>query len=265
MARRKLEKFADLHGYPNVHEYGYADLSSPIIAKELAGRWGKRAFDTDRPLILELGCGRGEYTVALAREDKTCNYLGVDRKGARMWYGATEALHLGVTNAAFLRTDIKLLPLAFASGEVSELWITFPDPQMRRTRARLLSSYFFTTYNRFLRSGGLVHLKTDSQFLYVYTLSLLEVNGLEPVVALSNLYQEEMCLVELGIPRILTHYEKQWLGRGKTIKYIRFALPERDQWLEPESEPTPDDYTSWTQVPRGLLYRVEQEYLGESE
>ena len=108
MARRKLEKFADLHSYPNVYEYGYAELSSPEVAGEIAGGWSERAFDADRPLVLELGCGRGEYTVALAQQDATHNYIGVDRKGARMWHGATEALDKGLTNAAFLRTDINL-------------------------------------------------------------------------------------------------------------------------------------------------------------
>lgn len=260
MARRKLEKFADLHSYSNVYEYGYAELSSPEVAGELAGGWSERAFDQERPLVLELGCGRGEYTVALARYDSSHNYIGVDRKGARMWHGATEALELGLTNAVFLRTDINLLPLAFAPSEVSELWITFPDPQMKRTRARLLSSHFFASYNRYVKPGGLVHLKTDSTFLYDYTLSLLEVNGIDPIVVLPNLYEEEDRLVQYGIPRILTHYEKQWLGRGKTIKYIRFALPVQELWLEPESEPVHDDYTSWSQVPGGLLHQVEQAF-----
>lgn len=263
MARRKLEKFADLHSYSNVYEYGYAELSSPEVAEQIAGGWSERAFDADRPLILELGCGRGEYTVALAQQDVTHNYIGVDRKGARMWHGATEALERGISNAAFLRTDINLLPLAFAPGEVSELWITFPDPQMKRTRARLLSSAFFASYNRYLKPDGLVHLKTDSTFLYEYTLSLLEVNGIEPIVALPDLYQEEQVLTQYGIPRILTHYEKQWLGRGKVIKYIRLALPVREQWLEPACEPEHDDYTSWSQVPGGLLHQVEQAFAQE--
>ena len=260
MARRKLEKFADLHSYPNVYEYGYAELPSPELAGSLAGGWSERAFDAERPLILELGCGRGEYTVALAQHDSQSNYLGIDRKGARMWHGATEALAQGLPNAAFLRTDINLLPLAFAPSEVSELWITFPDPQMKRTRARLLSSYFFASYNRYLKPDGVIHLKSDSTFLYEYTLSLLKANDIQPLVALPDLYQEEEVLTQYGIPRILTHYEKQWLGRGKVIKYIRFALPIREHWLEPECEPEHDNYTSWSQVPGGLLHEVEQAY-----
>ena len=134
---------------------------------------------------------------------------------------------------------------------------------MKRTRARLLSSTFLASYNRYLKPDGVVHLKTDSTFLYEYTLSLLEVNGVEPIVALADLYQEEALLTQYGIPRVLTHYEKQWLGRGKVIKYIRFALPMREQWLEPESEPEHDDYTSWSQVPGGLLHQVERAFAQE--
>lgn len=260
MARRKLQKFEDLHSYANVYEYGYAELSTPEMQSALPGSWAERAFDAPRPLVLELGCGRGEYTVALAQALPECNYLGIDRKGARIWSGATEGLSLGLSNAAFLRTDINLLPMIFAPGEVSQIWITFPDPQMKRTRARLLSSYFFETYARFLTPDGLVHLKTDSGFLYEYTLSLLAANGIEPIAALADLYREEEILEQIGVPRILTHYEKQWIGRGKTIKYIRFALPQGVSWIEPECEPEHDDYTSWSQVPGGLLHQVEQEY-----
>ena len=134
---------------------------------------------------------------------------------------------------------------------------------MKRTRSRLLSSAFFASYNRYLKPDGVVHLKTDSTFLYEYTLSLLEVNDIQPLVALPDLYQEEQVLTQYGIPRVLTHYEKQWLGRGKVIKYIRFTLPKRTQWLEPECEPEHDDYTSWSQVPGGLLHQVEQAFAQE--
>lgn len=254
MAKKKLKRFADNRQNPLVHEFPYSLLAEQGCP--VRGKWASDVFFNENPIVLELGCGKGEYTVALAQQDAECNFIGVDRKGARLWTGATQALRGQMPNVAFVRTDIHLIRKIFAPGEVDELWITFPDPQMKKTRARLLSSVFFSLYTSFLKPGGIIHLKTDSNFLYTYTQWLLRANGIEPLADTNDLYAIDNAQ-RIGVPHVLTFYERQWLLRGKSIKYLRFALPHLERFVEPESEPEHDDYTAMTRVDSQLLDSVD--------
>lgn len=188
---------------------------------QLKGKWTSH-FKNNKPIVLELGCGKGEYTVGLAQRDNTKNYIGIDIKGARFWRGAKTALEENLENVAFLRTQIELIDLIFEENEVSEIWITFPDPQIKykRTKHRLTNESFLKKYDKILHPNGLVHLKTDSEFMHGYTLGLLHGLGHEILYANHDVYKNE------GSPRevleIQTFYENQYLDKGKPITYIQF-------------------------------------------
>ncbi len=224
-----------------VFQYPFSRLQSEGFP--LKGHWHKDFFDNDNPIVLELGCGKGEYTVGLARRFPDKNFIGIDIKGARMWTGASEARAEGLHNVAFIRTSIELIESFFAPDEVSEIWITFPDPQMKKVRKRLTSTRFMELYRRILVDNGLVHLKTDSPFLYRYTSLMTELNGLENVCNMVDLYANG----EAGdILDIKTHYERQWLSRGLTIKYISFRLPAEGELAEPDEDIEFDTYRSYS-------------------
>lgn len=249
MAKNKLAKFSDLRDYPHVFEYPYSVATD--VPFDLKGNWHRDFFKNDRPIVLELGCGRGEYTVGLARLFPEKNFIGVDIKGARMWAGATEALRDKMTNVAFLRTQIEIIDRFFASGEVDEIWLTFPDPQMKKATKRLTSTSFLERYRRFLKPDGLIHLKTDSPFMYTYTRILVTENKLPVQVDTDDLYHGTGGVDEiLGIQ---THYEQQWLDRGLTIKYLRFQLPLEGPLIEPEAEIELDPYRSYNRSKRSAL------------
>ena len=196
--------------------------------------------------MLELGCGRGEYTVGLASRYPEKNYIGIDIKGARMWAGAKQAELAGMKNVAFLRTNIEMLTHFFAPNEVAEIWITFPDPQMKKATKRLTSTYFMQRYAQLLQPNGLIHLKTDSPFLYTYTQAMVKENGYPLLVDTSDLYGEGVKGEEADEARALqTHYEHQWLDRGLTIKYLRWQLPVSPLLIEPEIEIEKDTYRSY--------------------
>ena len=174
MGKNKLQKFDDMSGYPHVFQYPFAVLREKGF--DMKGRWNIDFFKNDNPIVLELGCGKGEYAVGLARKYPNKNFIGIDIKGARMWTGAKASLQEGLSNVAFLRTSIELIDHFFAPGEVSEIWITFPDPQMKKVRKRLTSTRFMELYRRLLRPDGLIHLKSDSPFLYTYTCEMVKAN-----------------------------------------------------------------------------------------
>lgn len=194
------------------------------------GDWRSGFFKADRPIVLELGCGRGEYTVALAERDPKRSFIGIDIKGARMYTGARDALDRGIANAGFLRTEIELIESFFAPGEVEEIWITFPDPQMKKVNKRLTSARFLTAYRNILSGNGIVNLKTDSPFLYEFTRRIIEMNSLEVLAESDDLYAEnavdktDQAEALKAAREIKTAYERQWLARGKRIKFIRFRL-----------------------------------------
>ena len=234
--------------YPHVFEYPYSVVDD--VPFEMKGHWGESFFKNDRPIVLELGCGRGEYTVGLGRLFPGKNFIGVDIKGARMWTGATESLQAGMTNVAFLRTQIEIIDRFFAPGEVSEIWLTFSDPQMKKATKRLTSTYFMERYRRFLVDGGRVHLKTDSHFMFTYTRCMVEHNHLPVEVMTEDLYHSGMADEILGIR---TYYEQQWLDRGLNIKYLRFRLPHEGTLAEPDVEIELDDYRSYNRSKRSGL------------
>ncbi len=243
MGKNKLRKFAEMEELPNVIQVPFRDLERSDLS--LRGNWHKDFFGNENPIVLELGCGRGEYTVGLARKFPDKNFIGVDIKGARMWAGAKEAHLTGLKNAGFLRTNIELISRFFAPDEVAEIWITFPDPQMKKTRKRLAATNFLEMYRSILQPGGVINLKTDSPFLYEYTRRVVELNQLPVKANTADLYGE----VPAGsndILEIKTHYEKQWLDRGLTIKYLAFALPAETELQEPETDDIElDSYRSY--------------------
>ena len=254
MSKNKLAKFADMERYP--HVFQAADVATNDTPFAMRGRWHADFFKNDNPIVLELGCGRGEYTVGLGRLFPDKNLIGVDIKGARMWTGATESLEAGMSNVAFLRTHIEFIDRFFAPGEVAEIWLTFSDPQMKKVTKRLTSTYFMARYRRFLQDNGLIHLKTDSNFLFTYTNYMVEANKLPVDFKTDDLYhtlaaeQDEEVKQILGIQ---TYYEQQWIARGLTIKYLKFQLPQQGELVEPDVEIELDDYRSYNRSKRSGL------------
>ena len=245
MGKNKLKKFGEMETFPNVFQFPFAALKENGFP--LKGKWNEEFFHNDNPIVLELGCGKGEYAVGLAKRYPDRNFIGVDIKGARMWTGAKQSVLDGMTNVAFLRTNIELIAEFFAPGEVSEIWITFPDPQMKKVNKRLTSVRFLTLYRKILKENGLVHLKTDSPFLYTYTDASVKLNGFDVEINTDDLYHSGIDDDILGIQ---TFYEKQWLARGLTIKYIKFHLDAATELKEPDIEIDFDTYRSFA---RGYL------------
>lgn len=240
MGKNKLAKFAKMEEYPHVFQFPFATLQEKGF--EMKGRWNELFFKNNNPIVLELGCGKGEYTVGLGKLFPGKNFIGVDIKGARMWTGAKQSLEEGLNNVAFLRTHIELITHFFAQGEVSEIWITFPDPQMSKTSKRMTSTRFMQLYRNILPQDGIIHLKTDSSFMFVYTTEMVKSNSLPVLFETDDLYNSGLAD---DILKIQTFYEQQWLARGLNIKYIKFLCPERDTWIEPEIEIEKDSYRSF--------------------
>lgn len=226
--RNKLAKFAALESFPNV--YQHFDVAGTLLTAchgrltDLRGQWSRQHFGNDLPLTLELACGRGEYTLSLARLDPARNVIGVDVKGARIFQGATRALAEPLPNAAFLRTRIEFLHYFFAPGEISGIWITFPDPFPRKGREnrRLTSPPFLERYRPLLAPGGRIHLKTDDPGLYEYTLETLDtLPWAHNLLAIDDIYAGELPMPELNFK---TYYEAMHLAEGKKIRYVRIGL-----------------------------------------
>ena len=222
MGKDKLRRFEELSHFDRV----FQPRMDEITGKEyfLKGRWKQEVFHNENPLILELGCGKGEYTIGMAKRFPDKNFIGIDIKGARMWKGARSSHEEKILNASFLRTRIELISSFFSRDEVDEIWITFPDPQPteRRKKKRLTCPGFLTRYQGFLVDGGIVHLKTDSELLFDYTLSLAKQNEIEIVDMSSDLYKRS----ELVDPvlEIKTYYEQKFLDAGSNINYLKFRL-----------------------------------------
>ena len=248
MGKNKLQKFADMAAYPHVFEYPYSVAEN--VPFEMKGKWHEKFFKNSNPIVLELGCGRGEYTVGLGRMFPDKNFIAVDIKGARMWSGATESISEGLTNVAFLRTNIEIIERFFAQGEVSEIWLTFSDPQMKKATKRLTSTYFMNRYRQFLKPDGIIHVKTDSNFMFTYTRYMIEENKLPVLFITEDLYHSNLVDDILGIK---TYYEQQWLDRGLSIKYIKFALPQDGVLKEPDVEIELDSYRSYNRSKRSGL------------
>ena len=252
MGKGKLAKFADMETYENVFQYPYSVVEH--VPFEMKGHWHEQYFHNTNPIVLELGCGKGEYTVELAKLYPEKNFIGVDIKGARMWTGATQALNEGLKNVAFLRTNIEIIERFFAKDEVQEIWLTFSDPQMKNPRKRLTSTYFMECYRRFLVDSGIVHLKTDSNFLFTYTTYMVEGNQLPVVFRTEDLYHDER--IDEATQRILsiqTYYESMWIARGLNIKYMKWQLPRTGELSEPDVEIELDDYRSYHRSKRSSL------------
>ena len=239
-----MAKFADMETYENVFQYPYSVVEH--VPFDLQGHWHEQYFHNDNPIVLELGCGKGEYTVELAKLYPDRNFIGVDIKGARMWTGATQALNEGLKNVAFLRTNIEIIERFFAEDEVQEIWLTFSDPQMKNPRKRLTSTYFMERYRKFLVDGGIIHLKTDSNFLFTYTTYMVEHNHLSVLLSTTDLYSENSDNSEYSeASSIQTYYESMWIARGLNIKYMKWALPREGALEEPDVEIELDDYRSY--------------------
>jgi tRNA (guanine-N7-)-methyltransferase len=218
----KLEKFADLDTFPNSFAFHFDNVA---VGFPMRGKWRQDFFKNENPIVLELGCGKGEYTVGLAKKHPEKNFIGVDIKGNRIWTGAKQALDDKMPNVAFLRTRIDFIDHCFEKDEVDEIWITFPDPQPQKTRERkrLTNTIFLNRYKKFLKPGGLIHLKTDSTSFYEYTMEVIEKNNLKLIWHTNHLYRD--CPPERKeLIEIKTHYEKLFTAKGEDIKYISFQL-----------------------------------------
>lgn len=221
-SKNKLKRFRENETFSNVYQPNREEVLSNTFS--LKGKWNKEVFKNDNPIVLELGCGKGEYSVELARRYPNTNFIGVDIKGSRFWRGAKTAVEENLPNVAFLRTQIELIENCFGTHEVDEIWITFPDPQIKykRTKHRLTNEEFLARYKNILKQEGIVNLKTDSEFMHGYTLGLLHGAGHKVLYANHNVYRNE------GAPEVVTaiqtFYESQYLEQNKPITYIKFQL-----------------------------------------
>ena len=254
MGHGKLKKFAENETFRCLLQ---PDASQVLAAKEpgckalrlcdhpIKGRWGADLFGNDHPIVLELGCGKGDYTIALALRHPEINYIGVDIKGARLWKGAKYATENALPNVAFLRTRIEFIEAFFGPGEVSEIWLTFSDPQLRGSEnSRLSSPLFLERYRKFLKPEGIIHLKTDSRYLYEYTQAVCRVNHLPILFQSTDVYHDTAC--PEVVTQVQTFYEKMFLEMGLPITYMAFtighegpyAFPgeafDHEYWLEAE-------------------------------
>ncbi len=251
MGKNKLKKFREMETIECVYQYPFGLLRETGFP--MKGKWREEVFRNSGPIVLELGCGKGEYTVGLARRYPDKNFIGVDIKGARMHSGACDARDNGLKNVAFLRTSIELLDRFFSEGEVDEIWITFPDPQMKKVRKRLTGTTFMALYRKVMKPSGRINLKTDSPFLYTYTSLMARLNSFPILADSPDLYDTaapHAASLDPALREIRTYYERQWLARGLTIKFLSFLLPPEGPLEEPQDEIPLDTYRSFS---RGTL------------
>ena len=221
-SKNKLKRFGENETFDNVFQPTRDEVVTGNYP--LRGKWSADFFKNSNPIVLELGCGKGEYTIGLAQKYPNRNFIGIDVKGARFWRGAKTAVETGLQNAAFVRTQIELLNYVFAANEVDEIWITFPDPQIKfkRTKHRMTNPEFLKLYQKFLKKEGLINLKTDSEFMHGYTLGLLQGQGHDIIYANHNIYVNEGSPVD--VTEIKTFYENQYLEKNKPITFVQFKL-----------------------------------------
>jgi len=229
VGKGKLSKFEEMKTFDNVFQPSFEQVFQKDF--ELKGQWASRYFRNKHPIILELGCGKGEYTIGLAERFPDINFIGIDIKGARIWTGTKKAYLEKIPNVAFIRTRIEFLNSFFSPAEVDEIWLTFPDPQLkkRRNKKRLTAARFLNLYRGFLKDRGIIHLKTDNPILYEYTLELARLNKLSIEFASNNLYGNENPELVYGIQ---TFYEKQFIEEGLNIHYLQFRLPSGKNIME---------------------------------
>lgn len=245
MGKDKLRKFLENETFKCLVQ----PSTQEVLGKDhpLKGKWAKDFFGNDNPIVLELGCGKGDYTVDLAERNPSCNYIGVDIKGARLWKGAKYATEHGLGNVGFLRTRIEFIESLFAEGEVSEIWITFADPQIGREKKRLTSPLFMNRYRNFLKSDGIIHLKTDSRYLFEYSYAMAQQNGLEILAWATDIYGEDReRLYSSGLASVCgndavdalfevqTFYESQYLAQGFPITYLSFIVSHEGEFVSPQ-------------------------------
>jgi len=230
VAKNKLQHFEELHSFKHCFE----GITFDLLEKnhDMYGKWDSHFFKNGNPIVLELGCGKGEYTLGLARKYPNRNFIGVDIKGARMWRGAKTALEEGLSNVAFYRGPIEFITKNFDKNEISEIWITFPDPQKKRYKKRLTSARFLEMYKQISIDHVVINLKTDSKLLHFFTNELIKLNDLEVEITTKDLYNSEFANDELSIK---TFYEKKYLGINDTITYTRFKLNTDKKIVNPDT------------------------------
>ncbi len=223
MPKNKIRKFKENLTFPHLFQLGYQEIMEKGF--DLKGKWSESFFKNTHPIILELGCGKGEYSVGLASKYPDNNYIGVDVKGARLWRGAKSSEELGLSNVAFIRAKIELIDFFFLANEVDEIWITFPDPQpkLHKAHKRLISPRLLALYKKFLTPNGIIHLKTDNVGLFDYCLEVIEADKHQLIYQTKDLYNSDL---EEDVKSIQTFYEKQYLAEGKKINYLKFHLHE---------------------------------------
>lgn len=236
MGKNKIQRFAENKVLPNVFQPTREEAVSQQYP--LKGKWREKVFRNTHPIVLELGCGKGEYSVGLAKAFPEKNFIGIDIKGARFWFGAKEAIAHNLQNVAFLRTQIELVDCFFSENEIDEIWITFPDPQIkyRRTKHRLTHPDFLRLYQHILKPDGIIHLKTDSEFLHGYTLGILQASNCEIITAHHDIYGAPEYNPDTELLReIKTYYEDLFSSQGKKITYIKFKLFNSDETITTDS------------------------------
>jgi len=233
MGKNKLAKFEEMESFKNVFQPTTEEARSGKYY--MKGNWKSNYFGNANDLIVELGCGKGEYSVSMAKTFKDRNFIGVDIKGARIWRGAKTAMEEKLNNVAFLRTRIEMIASFFIEDEVDQIWLTFPDPQekKKRKKKRLTASGFLNTYRVFLKDNGIVNLKTDNDLFYNYTLSVIEINELELIYSTSDVHKTD---ANDQLLQIKTHYEQLFLNENKNINYLKFKLPKNKEIIEPPEE-----------------------------
>ena len=247
MGKDKLRKFRENETFKCLIQPSTSEVLN--CDHPLKGNWGREVFGNDNPIVVELGCGKGDYTVDLAERNPSCNYIGVDIKGARLWKGAKYATEHALGNVAFLRTRIEFIESLFAENEISEIWITFADPQIGREKKRLTAPLFMNRYRNFLCKGGIIHLKTDSRYLHEYSLAMAQQNDLKILAAATDIYgADRERLYESGLSslcgraavdalfEVQTFYESQYLAQGFPITYLSFIADHSGDYISPEWE-----------------------------